>query len=142
MIDPKEQTLTATPGVTMHSLASDAYAPQYWVPDHCTQYNQYGCTNFVPGHYESSYQPSTDYRGNVTQITTYADAVTLGTPITETRTYDITGNEVTFSTSCCEQTSLNYTSATDFAYPEAKTRGSEKDAYAQVKTSVMFVRTE
>ena len=88
----------------------------------------------------NAYNPATDYRGNVTQMTTYANAATEPAtgPVTETRSYDITGNLVTASTSCCEQTSFNYTVDTQYAYPLSQTRGSATDPYAQVKTSATY----
>ena len=95
------QTLTDAPGVYMHDDASNPYGPQYeqcdcyqwdyWMID-CLQWNCY---------YYSNYNPATDYRGNVTQLTTYSNAANLTGAITETRRYDITGNMVKTSTSCC-----------------------------------------
>jgi YD repeat-containing protein len=45
---------------------------------------------------------------------------------------------VTASTSCCEQTSFNYTVDTQYAYPISKTRGSATDPLAQVTTSATY----
>jgi RHS repeat-associated protein len=123
------QTLTDTPNVVMHDDAWNPYAPQEWVPEYCyCDYNEWGYCYQVcdPGYYISAYNPATDYRGNVTQVTTYANAETEPATgaIIETRRYDITGNMVTANTSCCQQTSISYTSATQYAYPMSKTRGS------------------
>ncbi len=108
------QSLTGTPNVPMHD---ETYDPS-----------------------SSFYDPSTNYRGNVTQVTSYAnvDNSSATLPITETRRYDITGNGVTASTSCCEQTTFNYTSDTAYAYPLSKTRGSASDPYSQVTTSATY----
>src|SRR6185295_3871519 len=84
------------------------------------------------------YQPATDARGNVTQVTSYADGYSLAGPVTETRSYDITGNVVTASPSCCEQTSFAYSTNTQYAYPESKTRGSASNPSAQVTTSTVY----
>jgi RHS repeat-associated protein len=136
------QTLTDAPGVVMHQDASNPYAPPTWVPGYWTSDCSVSpCRQvWVPGYYQAVYDPSTDYRGNVTQVTSYANAVIdpATIPITQTRRYDITGNLVTASTSCCQQTSFNYTGSTQYAYPLSKTRGSATDAYAQVTTSAMY----
>lgn len=132
------QTLTDTPNVVMHDETHNPYAPlyeqcdcyewDYWQIE-CLQWNCYWVGN---------YNSATDYRGNVTQVTTYADAAGATGAVTETRRYDITGNMVTASTSCCEQTTFNYTIDTQYAYPLSKTRGSATDPYAQVRTSASY----
>src|SRR5207302_8562654 len=129
------QTLGDTPDVVMHDNSFNPNAAPYEVCD-CYQWDewqinclQWNC-NWV-----SPYNSATNYRGNVTEITTYSDANGLAGPISETRRYDITGNMITASTSCCEQTSFNYTIDTQYAYALSKTRGSATDPYAQVTTS-------
>jgi RHS repeat-associated protein len=121
------QTLTDTPGVVMHNDASNPYAPVYTRPGDCETVCDDFC-HLVCGSdiVVSDYDPSTDYRGNVTLVKSYADALSLNnaTAVTETRLYDITGNMVTASTSCCQQTTVNYSSATQYAYPLSQTRGS------------------
>jgi RHS repeat-associated protein len=136
------QTLTNTTGVVMHDDASNPYAPDQWFePGGCCEYDaQDNCIQYCGGYYWNPYVPATDYRGNVTQMTTYANAGAepASGAITETRRYDITGNLVTASTSCCEQTSFNYTMDTQYAYPLSQTRGSATDPYAQVTTSATY----
>jgi hypothetical protein len=51
------------------------------------------------------YNSSTQYRGNVTKVTNYSDAANPATSISSTNEYDITGNLIKASTSCCQQTS-------------------------------------
>lgn len=134
-------TLKDAPNVVQHDDSSNPYAPQYWVPeecDPCDLENKNLCQPCIPAHWESAYSSATDYRGNVTQIKTYTDAAALTGPITENRTYDITGNMVTASTSCCDQTIYNYASATQYAYPASQTRGSGTDTTAQVKSSATY----
>jgi len=133
------QTLTNTPGVVMHSPAYDPYAPteticDWWPNPHNPDSDIYECRSFNP------YNPATDYRGLTTQVTTYANAGAepASGAITETRRYDITGNLVTASTSCCQQTSIGFTSATQYAYPSSQTQGSPTDATAQVATSATY----
>jgi len=108
----------------------------------------YDCTNTPPGEpcyyvcdpdwWYNAYVPATDYRGNLTEVTSYADALNLTIPVTESRRYDITGNMVTASTSCCEQNTLMYTTSTYFAYPLSKTRGSATEALKQITTSATY----
>jgi RHS repeat-associated protein len=129
------QTLTDAPGVYMLDETYNPYGPlyeqcdcyqwDYWMIE-CLQWNCY---------YYSNYNPATESRGNITQVTTYADGTNLTGAITETRRYDITGNMVKTGTSCCEETTFNYTSDTQYAYPQSKTRGSATDPYAQITTS-------
>jgi RHS repeat-associated protein len=139
-----EQTLADTPGVVMHNGASNPYAPQFLRPGRCYyDYNEYGYFTEVcePDTLVSAYDPTTDYRGLVTQVTTYTDAgeVPASGAITESRRYDITGNLVTASTSCCQQTSVSFTQATQYAYPESQTRGSsDPNSSARVTTSATY----
>ncbi len=144
------QTLSNTPNVVMHDDASNPYAPPYWVEgywdwrchDSCDGCNDDPICDWVwiDGYWVDVYQPATDYRGNVTQITNYATVTSssLSDAVIETRRYDITGNMVTASTSCCEQTAFTYTINTQYAYPESKTRGSASDWHAQVTTSAVY----
>jgi RHS repeat-associated protein len=129
------QTLQNAPDVTQHSTNHDPYAPQYEVCD-CYQYDywQIDCIQWSC-YWTSDYNPITDYRGNVTQITTYADAANLTGAIVETRRYDITGNLVKATSSCCDETSFTYTDAMQYSAPIEETRGSPTDPYTQVKIS-------
>ncbi len=81
-----------------------------------------------------------DNRGNVTTIKRYGNAVTLDedTAVIEVRHYDITGNVVKIDNSCCEQTTINYTLNTQYAWPESQTRGSETDSSKQNTTSATY----
>jgi RHS repeat-associated protein len=135
------QTLTDTPGVVMHSDASNPYAPMYTVPGDCNIVCDDFCHEVCESEFQrSDYDPATAYRGNVTQVKTYADASSLNetSAVTQTRRYDITGNMVTASTACCEQTSVGYTVDTQYAYPTSQTRGSATVATAQVTTSATY----
>src|SRR5260370_8158179 len=136
------QTLFDAPGVVMHDDRSNPYAPPVWVDGYwdedCSEIGGPCRPYWVPGYWQTVYDHSTDYRGNVTQVASYADAINLTGAVTETRRHDITGNMVTASTSCCQQTSLNYTIDTQYAYPLSKTRGSATDGYAQVSTNATY----
>jgi len=106
------QTLSATPNVVQHDQASNPYADTEgfcsWQDDpndpdcrnECPNPDNPSCDGVFSQNYVCPYLASTDYRGNVTQVTSYANA-TPTTPtgaITETRRYDVTGNRVTAST--------------------------------------------
>ena len=141
------QSLTAAPGVVQHDQAynpnADAEGYCYWDydwndPDCTGSCWDYNCDGYCPQYYICPYDSSTDYRGNVTQVTTYADAVNLTGATVETRRYDVTGNLVTTTTACCNQSTLAFSIDTQFAYPQSKTRGSASDPYAQVKTSATY----
>jgi RHS repeat-associated protein len=125
--------LMDAPNVTHHSLVYDPYDQGYescnWVWDEQLQEYVYVC-NWV-----YTYDSATDKRGNVTSIKRYTKA---GTFITETRTYDKTGNMRTASPSCCEQVKITYTDSTQFAYPEEQISGSATDVSKQNKTTATF----
>lgn len=143
------QTLTARPGVVNHNAAFNPHANAEgycfwdidWNDPDCTGQcmpELLGCNGFCREIWVCPYDPSTNARGNVTQITTYANAEPATSPVVETRRYDIAGNMVTVSTSCCEQTSFDYTVDTQYAYPLSQTRGSATDVFAQVMTSATY----
>lgn len=149
------QTLSAAQNVVQHDQAANPHAADegycYSGPDwsdgdcngsclpNCPECIQDPtCDGYCPQIYYCPYDSSTDYRGNVTQVTSYADATNLTGPMMETRRYDVTGNLVTASTACCEQTSINYTVDTQYAYPLSQTRGSATDPYAQVTSSATY----
>ncbi|HEX8735901.1 MAG TPA: hypothetical protein VF721_11285, partial [Pyrinomonadaceae bacterium] len=78
--DEDAENLADTPGVINHSESYNPHAPQYWVEPYCIEYDPYYgnyCTNWGGGYYESAYSPGTAYRGLVTSIKSYADAVNL-----------------------------------------------------------------
>ena len=139
--DGPGSTLQNAPGVVMHSAASDPYTTATVYGNQCClwAWDEWGryCEEFCE---VNAYQPATDYRGNVTQMTTYATAGTepAGGPVTTTYKYDITGNLVVSSSACCEQTSFGYTINTQYAFPESGTRGSATDPYAQITTSATY----
>ena len=78
--------------------------------------------------------PGTDYRGNITQVTRYADASTPANPVVESRQYDITGNLVVRSDVQYEQTSYTFDQSTQYAYPIAVTWGAADPKSAALMT--------
>ncbi len=135
--DGPGSSLSSTPDVIMHSDAYDPYDPQYWVEEYCYQVcNGYDpCyTHCEPGYWMNDYDPSTDYRGNLTRMVKYADAANLGGQVVETYGYDVTGNRVTTSGSCCELTKSNFGTDTQYAYSTSQSRGS-LDPYSSVRVT-------
>jgi RHS repeat-associated protein len=59
----------------------------------------------------SSYNSATDYRGNVTSVTTYTDANGGSGSITHSSTYDIAGSVMTAEVDCCQLKSFTYSGA-------------------------------
>lgn len=145
--DENAEYLADTPGVVQHVESYNPNAPMYWVDPYCTEYDwDYGyCINWGGGYYESSYNAASAFRGLPTTVKSYADTVNLdsSTAEIETRRYDITGNMIKASKYCdsqtpCENILTTYTSATQYAYPQSSTRGSESDPNTQVTTSSSF----
>ncbi|HEY0111002.1 MAG TPA: RHS repeat-associated core domain-containing protein [Fibrella sp.] len=87
----------------------------------------------------SLYDSSTAARGNVTKVKNYTDAQTPSGEIDETRKFDIAGNMLTASSSCCQQVSYQYTSGTQYAYPESQTSGaSDVNSPDRITTSATY----
>ena len=134
----QNHNLKSTPGVIMHNSTSDPYTTDtYYIEGGCLlwQYNypecQGGeirfvyvgdypqfmvdceserfCEEWQEPSYESVYDPNSVFRGNVTKITSYPDALNLANnPVINTRQYDVTGNPVAESASCCRAANLIY----------------------------------
>lgn len=149
------QTLTPAPNVVQHDQASNPYADAEgycyldndWSDGDCNGsclpncpecIQDPSCDGYCPQIYYCPYNSATDYRGNVTQVTSYADAINLTSAVTEMARYDITGNVVTTITGCCQEASFNYSVDTQYAYPLAQTRGSDTDPYKQVTSSATY----
>lgn len=126
--------------VAHHDDAYNPFAPEYLVQEcnmwdndqiNCLQWNERWMSNYIP---------ATDYRGNVTQVTSYSNAASEPATgaITETRGYDTNGNMITASSSCCQLTTIEYTEDTQYAYPSSKTRGSSTDPLKRLKTSATY----
>lgn len=130
----------------MHNYWSDPYTTQTTEGPNCVQYDSYweGCwvEFWVDGNPEyywdpyceevpycvayeqiQAYDPYSAFRGNVTKITSYADAVNLTEAIVNTKQYDVTGNPVAESSSCCELITYDFNINTQYAYPTSVSRG-------------------
>jgi RHS repeat-associated protein len=70
-----------------------------------------------------SYSSAFDYRGNVTSVTSYANASAHSGANTNTVKYDIAGNAVEMSVNCCQKKAITYNKTYEYAYPVAQARG-------------------
>ncbi|HEV7642756.1 MAG TPA: RHS repeat-associated core domain-containing protein [Pyrinomonadaceae bacterium] len=141
--------LVNTPGVIYHDPRFDPYTTLLqdgectnWVPYECgaPPYDPITCYYCDQWEQISVFDPGTNARGNITKVTTYSNAAALTGASEETRTYDITGNLRTESTSCCQLTSYDYSTANQYAYPESSTRGAgDPNAAAnRIMTSTVY----
>jgi len=139
--------LVYTPGVTMFSAQNDPQTTQVYNTGNCLHWYQppFGGPQCTQWEILSVYQSATLKRGNVTQITTYTDAApTVPTgSISQTKQYDLTGNVIAESASCCELKTYTYTSGTKYAYPTTQTRGSSdpNSTLRNTSTAVFDVNT-
>jgi hypothetical protein len=139
------QLLRDTPGVVGHAQTHNPYAPRVWVPPHdeliCIE-NQHGVercrTIHHDGYWQTEYDWRTRFRGNLTEIRRYANPFLRRDPVIEGRTYDITGNLVSAQSGRYERSAYEYTSATQYAYPERQVRGPAAPASAQIVTSTTY----
>jgi len=144
--------LTDRPNVGMHDHAFNPYCEQDGMCWDEPDWNDCDCTfcrelwgevgdGYCNQNHVCPYTGYTDPRGNVTQVTTYANVSnsSLSGAVVESRSYDITGNLVKTSSSCCgEQTTFIFTVDSQYAYPLSQTHGAATDGYAQVKTSATY----
>ena len=122
------QPFTAAPEVVQHLASYDRYTTETYLEEgRCLEWDRsFGEPYCVEYEYieVSAYDATTEKRGNITKTTAYTDATNLSGAIVNTNGYDITGNTVKASTSCCEQTTIEYGLETQYAYPKSNTRGS------------------
>ena len=149
--------LIDNPGMIGHNIAYNPHTPPLEVCEQVEDPFDVDCTGCPPPpmecpigdgechtdlvcNYYPRYDSRTWYRGNVTQVKSYADASGLnqGTAVIETRTYDVAGNVREQSTSCCEKTTFAYTTNTQYAWPESQTSGSPTDQNKQNTTSATY----
>jgi RHS repeat-associated protein len=124
--------LTPRDDIIMHDPAFDPFQQTqetncHWEcvifdKGHCIE-DEYVCDYFNP------YDATTDFRGNLTSVTTYPDATSASNSITHATSYDIAGNVIVAQLDCCQQKSFTYSGAGvngnhDYAYPELVTTGS------------------
>jgi RHS repeat-associated protein len=107
--------------IGMHDPRYDPYAPfieQCETPPCCPDCEPV-CT-MVP-----QYQQQNKWRGNLTSVKAYSEAIAGAVGTNKTFRYDIAGNVVSEgAVSCCQQRAFAYDPAYQYAYPTAETRGS------------------
>jgi RHS repeat-associated protein len=121
--------MTARNDIIMHDPAFDPYQEDqesclwvcyHWGEEICDDL-RYDCSYYNP------YVSSTDYRGNVTSVTSYADAASGSGSITHSTTYDIAGNVMTAQVDCCQTKSFTYSGSGttgDYAHVLSVTSGN------------------
>jgi RHS repeat-associated protein len=81
------------------------------------------CITGAANHNDTSYGCSFTSRGNQTSVTTYTDPVTPSGAITKNFTYDSLGNLRTAQMNCCQQKQFNYSTTTQYAFPDSVISG-------------------
>jgi RHS repeat-associated protein len=130
--DQDKSGLEDTPSVVGHSDVYNPYAPQYWVPPF--DYLECDAGNLAPiksettgtkchtvhedGYWQTDYDSSTDYRGNLTSVTQFSEPLSPSRPITQTLSYDIVGNAVHIRPACCSDAHVRYSLATQYGFPD------------------------
>jgi RHS repeat-associated protein len=76
-----------------------------------------------PAGHDSSYGTSFTTRGNLTSTSVYANASAGTGAITSTFSYDVRGNRLTSQVGCCTFSQQNFSSATDYAFPDSVVTG-------------------
>jgi RHS repeat-associated protein len=125
--------LTSRDDIVMHDPAFDPFhAPVQTCEWQCSTYGYidgvYQCLDpqWVCG-LTTPYDSATDYRGNVTGVTTYSDAAASSGAVTHSTTYDIAGNAITAQVDCCQLKTFSYTDSPNthtYAYPTSVVRGN------------------
>ena len=123
--------MTARPSIIMHDPAYDPFQEDQETCDwECTEWgiNEtgfWGCLNWEwQCTYYNPYLALTDYRGNVTSTTKYADAANASGAITHSISYDIAGNVTSAQVDCCQLMTFAYSDTYRNAYVTSVTRGN------------------
>jgi RHS repeat-associated protein len=74
-------------------------------------------------HDDQSYSSSFTTRGNATSVTRYANAAAGTGGITRNFTYDSLGNLTSAQLDCCSQKVFNFSTTTQYSFPDSITRG-------------------
>jgi RHS repeat-associated protein len=127
------QVLRDAPDAVSHSMAFNPYAPKTWIDRHCEWDCEPGrnprCIQTCSGGYwVTDYKDETRRRGNLTRTRRYVDAKLRTGPVIEDRYYDITGNLISVSGSCCVTETFEYILGTQYAYPTGHITGSTDPA--------------
>ncbi|HEV2299669.1 MAG TPA: RHS repeat-associated core domain-containing protein [Candidatus Acidoferrales bacterium] len=94
------------------------------------------CPTGIVQHNDTSYGCSFTTRGNPTSATVYTNAAAPSGGITKNRYYDMFGNLVQADVDCCQSKKWNFSSATNYAYPDSVVSGATGGP--QVTTSFTY----
>jgi RHS repeat-associated protein len=78
----------------------------------------------APQHDDADFPSTFTTRGNLTSTTRYANAAAATGAVTRNFTYDIFGNLRTAQVDCCQNKQWNFSSITNYAYPDSVVRGT------------------
>jgi RHS repeat-associated protein len=78
----------------------------------------------VSHHDDTNYGSGFNVRGNLTRLTSYANAAAATGPVTKNSTFDSLGNVRTAQVNCCQLQQIAFSSITQYAYPDSLTRGA------------------
>src|SRR5262249_27186542 len=93
------------------------------------------CHTAVPQHNDNGYSCTSTTRGNPTTVTTYTNASAATGSIVRHSYYDNLGNLVQADMGCCQTEKWNFSTATNYAYPDSVVRGPVS---AQLTTSTIY----
>ena len=129
--------LQATPGVVQHDPAYNpnqgTHMEGHWEcdgqpgPPRCDDGTGTGHT--IPAQWVPVEVPNADpryyFRGNLTKVTSFANAMIPSAADDSVRVmeYDMTGNVIKASMSCCNVKTIEYDPANQYAYPTKETKG-------------------
>ena len=74
-------------------------------------------------HDDSNYGTGATTRGNLTSVTRYSNASAGTGGVTRTFSFDTLGNVILAQVDCCNQKIFNFSSGTQYAYPDSVVRG-------------------
>lgn len=116
--------MTARADIVMHDDSFDPFVLSEGKCEwDCVRWHNEDCIQYG---WVCPYVAATDYRGNVTSVTTYSNATDTNTAITHAIKYDIAGNVTSAQVDCCQLKTFSYTDSPNshtYAYPVSQTTG-------------------
>lgn len=110
-----------------------------WDETVCPDGNSQGQSALCVVIHHNGYTSASAFRGNVTRVTRFKDGVLisdLNANISE-QDYDIAGNLVTATLSCCNEKTITYDKANEYAFPISESKGTSP---TRLTTSVTYNR--
>ncbi len=86
-------------------------------------YSNVPCITGAVQHDDTNYGCGFTTRGNPSSVTSYADAATPAGGVTKHFTYDSLGNLRQADVNCCQQKQWNYSTTTNYAFPDSVVSG-------------------